>query len=450
MIDLDFLQGALPDAKFGGSWPSTVAGFQIDTRKLGSGDVFLALPGARVDGHDYIAAAREAGAVAAVVARPVEDPLPQVVVADVEQALQTLAAAWRRRWKGKLLALTGSNGKTTTKEMLAAILSPIAPTCVTAGNLNNHLGVPLTLLRLRPEHAFAVIEMGANHAGEIAQLCEWARPDVSLITLAAPAHLEGFGSIEGVARAKGEIFSGLQEQGTAIINAADAYAPLWRELAGGRPVIDFGTDTASVRAEQQQAGAEATDFDLVIGTQRLPLSLSAPGRHNVHNALAAAAASTALGIDPQQIVSGLQQFRPVAGRLHRIALDAGRVLWDDSYNANPGSVSAALDVLAAQQRPNLLCLGVMAELGAEAAALHGRVGLQAREKGIDAVWTCGDLAREASSAFGEGGRHFSTAADLTQALLAEGRGFRSILIKGSRSAQMDKAVTAMQREQAHA
>lgn len=450
MIGREFLQRALPTAEFRGAWPATVGDFQIDTRKLASGDVFLALPGTRVDGHDFVAAAREAGAAAAVVARPVDDALPQLVVADVERALQTLAAGWRNEWQGQLLALTGSNGKTTTKEMTAAILTPLAPTCVTAGNLNNHLGVPLTLLRLRADQAFAVIEMGANHAGEIARYCAWARPDVSLITLAAAAHLEGFGSIEGVARAKGEIFAGLAVDGTAIINAADAYAPLWRELAGTRPVLDFGTDAAAVRADNLRTSAEATEFDLVIHGERLPLKLSAPGRHNVHNALAAAAAATALGVTPQQIVSGLQRFHPVAGRLHRIALDAGRVLWDDSYNANPGSVGAALDVLAEQQHPQLLCLGNMAELGAEAPALHGHVGQQAREQGIDALWTCGELAREASAAFGEGGRHFASAADMTRALLTEGRDFRSILIKGSRSAQMDTAVTALQREQAHA
>ncbi len=450
MLSFDFLHTTLGGAQVRGSWPAALGACQIDTRKVQPGDVFLALPGTRVDGHDFVAAARNAGAAGALVARPVDDPLPQLVVADVEVALQQLAAAWRARWPGRVLALTGSNGKTTTKEMIAAILSQVAPVCVTAGNLNNHLGVPLTLLRLREEHAFAVIEMGANHAGEIDQLCGWAKPDVSLVTLAAPAHLEGFGSVEGVARAKGEIFAALGADGTAVINAADAFAPLWRSLAGGRKVVDFGAPGAQVQAAQVQADSAASRFDLVIGETRVPVCLSAPGQHNVHNALAAAAATTALGISATQIAAGLQAFRPVSGRLQRIELSGGRVLWDDSYNANPSSVGAAIDVLSSQTPPRLLCLGDMAELGVDAEALHGRVGQQARERGIEAIWTCGTLSRQASTRFGEGGRHFDHTEALTEALLAEGAMFRSILIKGSRSAQMDKAVAALQQEQAHA
>lgn len=450
MMSSRFLQQALPDAERVGEWPVQVGHFQIDTRKVQAGDVFLALPGTRVDGHDFIAAARAAGAAGALVSRKVDDPLPQLVVRDVEQALQTLAAVWRQQWQGQVLALTGSNGKTTTKEMIAAILEGVAPVCVTAGNLNNHLGVPLTLLRLRPEHKYAVIEMGANHSGEIAQLCEWARPDVGLVTLAASAHLEGFGSLEGVARAKGEIFSGLDADGTAIINAADRFAPLWRNLSAHHPVRDFGTPDAFAHADNLQVGPELAEFDLVIGEQSVAIRLHAAGRHNVHNALAAAAATAALGVSPEQIAEGLQKFKPVSGRLHRIVLDAGRVLWDDSYNANPSSVGAAIDVLAEQQPPRLFCLGDMAELGSDAASLHGRVGEQARQLGIEALWTCGELSRQASAAFGVGGRHFENTADLTDALLLEGQVFRSILIKGSRSAHMDTAVTALQREQAHA
>lgn len=450
MMSCAAMRAALPDAVWSGEWPQQVVGFAIDTRKVQPGDVFIALPGARTDGHDFLAAARQAGAVGAIVAHDVDDEIAQLRVANPEVALQALAAAWRAQWQGRMLALTGSNGKTTTKEMLASILGGEAPTCVTEGNLNNHLGVPLTLLRLSSEHAYAVIEMGANHAGEIAQLSGWAKPDVGLVTLAGPAHLEGFGSIEGVAAAKGEIYSALAADGVAVINAADQFVEDWQQLASPRPVITFNAANADVRAEDVVIGLDDARFTLVTDAGRWPVTLSVTGRHNVQNALAAAAGALALGLAEARIVAGLEAFSSVSGRLRRVALPEGRCLIDDSYNANPSSVNAAIDVLAMQPAPRLFCLGDMAELGADAVNLHASVGRRAREAGLDALWTCGPLAAHAATAFGPQARQFSNSQVLGQELAAGFQKFHSILVKGSRSARMEVVVERVLAEVTHA
>lgn len=449
MIPLRFAQDTLRQARWQGDWPHSLGEFLIDSRAIQPGQVFVALPGSRSDGHDFIAAARAAGAAGALVARAVDDPLPQCIVPEVLPALQQLAQAWRAQWSGRLVALTGSNGKTTVKEMLAAILAPFGPCCVTRGNLNNHIGVPLTLLRLDAGMRYAVIEMGANHAGEIALLTRLAAPDVGLVTLAAPAHLEGFGSLEGVARAKGEIFSTMGAHAQAVINADDPFRPLWQSLAGGRYQWLFGAE-GDVRAEEVVLDASGTQC-LVKGPNfELNLRLNTAGWHNVQNALAATAAAYALGISPDAIGQGLRAFRPVEGRLRQTRLSGERLLIDDSYNANPGSVRAAIDVLAQLPSPRLLCLGDMAELGDAAATAHAEMGAYALERGIDGLWLVGNLVAEAAKAFGAQARHFPDRASLIGAWEAEGEAYRSVLVKGSRSAGMDVVVSAMNKEAAHA
>ncbi len=445
MIPLQVLQAALPQGQWQGAPPPALGDASIDARRIGEQGLFVALPGRNADGHSFLAQARENGAAAALVTRYIEDPLPQYRVADAQAALQDLATAWRAQWHGTLLALTGSNGKTTVKEMLAAILEGVAPACVTRGNYNNHLGVPLTLTRLRHQHRYAVIEMGANHAGEIASYVRWARPDVGLITLAAAAHLEGFGSIEGVAHAKGELFTALGAADCAVINAEDRYATLWQQMAAPARQLLFGAG-GDVEAAEVEAGAEGSRFTLCLDGQRRPLTLGVAGPHNVHNALAAAAGAHALGVDIEAIVDGLQRFRPVSGRLAAQTLPGGLRLIDDSYNANPGSVAAAIGVLAAQPGPRLLCLGDMAELGGEVEAHHAAVGRQAQAAGIEALWSCGTHARAASAAFGPNGRHYDSLAELNAALRAQAAGFGAILVKGSRSAGMDAAVAALQQD----
>lgn len=457
MIPRAMLLEAMPGSHLQGEWPEAVAGVTIDTRALQPGTLFVALAGSRVDGHAFLAQARAAGAAGAVVNRAQNDRLPQWVVSNTEVALQQLARCWRAHWGGgsdastrrPLLALTGSNGKTTTKDMLATILRTGAPGGVTQGNLNNHLGVPLTLLSLREKDQWAVIEMGANHAGEIASYCEWAQPDVGLVTMAGPAHLEGFGSLDGVARAKGEIFKGLRADGVAVINADDPYADLWRGFAGARRRVEFGQN-ADVRASAVRATELGSAFTLHVGGAEVEVQLPVMGRHNVTNALAAAAMAATQGVTPEQMAQGLADFVPASGRLRRLRLAGGQTVIDDSYNANPASVRAAIATLATLPGPRLLCLGDMAELGRDAARWHAEIGSDAREKGIDALWACGALAAEAATAFGTDGRSFPDVASLVAALPVQWRRFASILVKGSRSAGMDRVVAAMQSEPAHA
>jgi UDP-N-acetylmuramoyl-tripeptide--D-alanyl-D-alanine ligase len=416
-----------------------------DTRQLAAGDLFVALKGERFDAHEFIGEARQRGAAGALVARVVDDALPQVRVADTLDGLQQFAMHWRARFTNPVVAVTGSNGKTTTKQMLSSIFAARGPVLATAGNLNNHIGVPLTLLSLRAEHQTAVIEMGANHLREIARLTELARPGVGVVTQAGDAHLEGFGSRDGVARGKGELFAGLRE-GIAVINHDDVYFPLWKDMAAGgaNSVLSFGlTERADVHALHIEVGAEQARFDLVTPGGRAAVRLPLAGRHNVANALAAAACGVALGLEPDEIARGLGAVRNVGGRLAWKATPQGARLVDDSYNANPTSLRAAMELLAAQPGHRVLVLGGMAELGADAAERHAEAGRIARALGIDVLLTLGPLAAEAASAFGEGGENFSDHAALAeraQALLARDT---TVLVKGSRSARMERVVAAL-------
>jgi UDP-N-acetylmuramoyl-tripeptide--D-alanyl-D-alanine ligase len=347
------------------------------------------------------------------------------------------------------VAVTGSNGKTTVKEMLGSIFGQLASTLTTRGNLNNDIGLPLTLLRLEAAHRYAVVEMGANHPGEIAHLSSLARPTVALITNAGPAHLEGFGSVEGVAHAKGEIFSGLVPEGVAVINADDGYAPLWRRLAGDRQILDFGIEQpAEIRARMgaPTPGLE-NRFELVTPVGRCDVTMPFPGRHNVMNALAASAAALAAGADLAAIDSGLRNAAGIAGRLQSRPARHGARLLDDTYNANPASVDAALAVLAASPGTRALVLGDMAEMGPEAARFHAEVGATASRLGIDALWATGELSRAAAEAFGTGARHFPDIKALVDALCGELRPDLTLLIKGSRRAGMERVVQALAAEE---
>ncbi|MEQ1439917.1 UDP-N-acetylmuramoyl-tripeptide--D-alanyl-D-alanine ligase [Fontimonas sp. SYSU GA230001] len=419
----------------------------IDSRAVQPGDVFVALRGERHDGHAFVAQARAAGAVGAVVADWVDVELPQLRVGDTLEALQLMGAAARAQFRQPVVAVTGSNGKTTTKQMLAAVFSARGPVLATQGNLNNHIGVPLTLLRLRDEHRTAVIEMGANHPGEIALLTRMARPDVGVVTQAGDAHLEGFGSREGVARAKGELFAGL-DGGIAVINADDAYADLWRSLAARASMIHFGTTAhADVRADQIEfephADAVGSRFVLRTPMGSAPVHLPLPGRHNVMNALAAAACGVALGLDAPTIAAGLARVEGASGRLSWLRTAQGARVLDDSYNANPTSLRAAMELLASLPGRRWLVLGGMAELGPEAARLHRDAGAFAKSLRIDGLYALGPLAAEAAQGFGAGAQVFDDAEALSTALAAVLTADAVVLIKGSRSARMERVVTAL-------
>lgn len=420
-----------------------------DTRKLQAGDLFVALKGEHFDGHDYVQRAAALGAAGALVEHLVEGGGAQVVVGgDTLAALQRYATSWRGGFGIPVVAVTGSSGKTTTKQILAAVFAARGPVLATEGNLNNHIGVPLTLLRLRAEHRTAVIEMGASAGGEIALLAALARPDVGIVTQAGDAHLEGFGSREGVARGKGELFAALSSPGVAVINADDVYAPLWRELARRASVLSFGLgEAADVRAERivgvPEQAPEAMAFRLVTPQGAVHAQLPLPGRHNVMNALAAAAAGIALGLTPEQIAAGLASVAPVAGRLAWLTTREGARLLDDSYNANPTSLRAALELLAGLPGERRLVLGEMRELGAEAEALHEEAGRAARALGIERLYTLGPLARHAADGFGARAQAFDNADLLIEALREDLGPQVTVLVKGSRGARMERVVTAL-------
>jgi UDP-N-acetylmuramoyl-tripeptide--D-alanyl-D-alanine ligase len=421
-----------------------------DTRQLAPGDLFVALKGERFDGHDFIEPARKAGAAGALVSEPQPSNLPQVVVRDTLAGLQDYAISWRGDFHVPLVAVTGSNGKTTVKQMLSAIVARRGPVLATAGNLNNHIGVPLTLLSLREEHKTGVIEMGANHFGEIARLAEIARPDVGVVNNAGDAHLEGFGSREGVAKAKGELFEAL-EHGVSVINLDDDYAPLWRDLAPG-DVISFGlAEEADVRAvhprpdpPEAPAGME---FELRTPEGRQGVRLPLPGLHNVRNALAAAACAVALGMDARDIAAGLLNVRPVAGRLAWRKAAGGARLLDDTYNANPTSLRAGLELLAAVQARRWLVLGDMGELGRGSEQMHHAAGEEARTLGIERLYAVGPLAREAARGFGPGAVHFEDVAALIAEVRERLKPDVAVLVKGSRSARMERVVAGLTGEE---
>lgn len=421
----------------------TFSGLSTDTRSIEKGNLFVALQGPNFDGHDYLQQAQSQGAVAATVSRTVETALPRVEVADTRLALGRLAAHWRSRFDLPLIAVTGSNGKTSVKEMLAAILRPCGETLVTRGNLNNDIGMPLTLSGLSDRHSYAVIELGANHPGEIAYLADIARPTVALINNAAPAHLEGFGDLDGVARAKGELFERLSDDGVCIVNADDNYAGLWLSLAGSRKVIRFGlAEDADVHATWR-GDVTGSDVSLQTPSGNVEFRLPLPGRHNVMNALAASAASIALGLSVDVIARGLSDMHTVAGRWQLQSGLHGARLIDDTYNANPGSLAVALDLLAADSGERWLVLGDMGELGEAGEALHREMGRQARNAGLCQLFALGSLAAAAADAFGDGGEAFTSMDALLGRLRGGLRPGVSVLVKGSRAMHMERVIDAL-------
>jgi UDP-N-acetylmuramoyl-tripeptide--D-alanyl-D-alanine ligase len=420
-----------------------------DSRTLEQGALFVALAGDNFDGHDFVAQAAARGAAGAVVTRPVAAAVAQVVVPDTLGALTCFAKAWRREFSGTVVGITGSNGKTTVKEMTGAILGACGPCLVTRGNLNNHIGVPLTLARLEATQRFAVIEMGANHQREIAHLASIVEPDVGLVINAGPAHLEGFGGIEGVARGKGEMFEALGVDGTAVINADDRFAAFWHGLArkAGRTVTFGMRESADFSAKDVRAEAVsdgfATEFALAspLGQRRIRLALA--GEHNVMNALAAAAAASAAGANLDEIEQGLAAMRPVSGRLKPRPACNGARLIDDSYNANPGSVRVGLASLATVPGEHWLVLGEMRELGPESATLHAEIGELACRAGVKRLLAVGDDARHAVEAFGPGATWFASVEDLVAAARAGLHADVTILVKGSRSNRLERVADAL-------
>jgi UDP-N-acetylmuramoyl-tripeptide--D-alanyl-D-alanine ligase len=420
-----------------------------DTRSLEPGALFVALTGPSFDGHDFLADAARRGAAAALVNRPLPVALPQIVVGDPLAALTLFARDWRRQFQIPVIAVTGSNGKTTTKELIGAILSPLAPTLITRGNLNNHIGVPLTLLDLNAAHRYAVIEMGANHPGEIAHLAGVAEPTIGIVTNAGAAHLEGFGSLAGVASGKGELFRALPAEGVAVVNADDAFAADWRETSAAGHVLTFGFEQPAdfmahkVRSTASEPAGFRTEFELVTPYGSRPAVLALGGLHNLRNALGAAAAACAAGAQLDEIVAGLAAMKSVAGRLELKPAINGACLVDDSYNANPSSLKAGLDAFAAIGGARWLVLGEMRELGANTDELHAEVGRYARQAGIERLLAVGERSRFAVEAFGSGGQWFAdldALIDEARASLASGV---TVLIKGSRANRLERVTAAL-------
>ncbi|WP_461481576.1 UDP-N-acetylmuramoyl-tripeptide--D-alanyl-D-alanine ligase [Porticoccus sp.] len=423
-----------PDCRF--------SAVSTDSRNIAEQELFVALRGERFDAHQFLAevATRACGMV---VERPVRDiNVPQWVVPDTCTALGQLALLNRRGFFGPLVAVTGSSGKTTVKEMIAAILGECGPVLATRGNLNNQIGVPLTLLQLNPRHRYAVIEMGASGPGEIAYLCSLAQPDVVLVNNVLPAHVAGFGSLEGIAAAKGEIYRGVSPQGSAVINLDEDWAASWRASAAAR-VLGFSMvdEQADFRARElvaDELGCYA--FVLVTPAGEVAIRLPLSGRHNVANALAAAACAYAAGARLDAIAAGLSKLQAVPGRLNRQSLPGGAVVIDDTYNANPGSVKAAVDTLLVMKGKHILVLGDMGELGDDEARLHGDVGRYAAQQGIESLLAVGPLSINSVREFGAGGEHFDSKAELAERLKALLQSDSVVLVKGSRFMAMETVV----------
>ena len=419
-------------------------GVSTDTRRLKSGELFVALTGPHYDGGDFVGKALGAGAAGAVVRALVGEDIAQITVDDTRSALGKLGRSWRERHDLTVVGITGSNGKTTLKEMVAACLSCRAPTLATEGNLNNDIGLPLMLLRIDASHEHAVLEMGANHRGEIAYLTSLAKPDVVVITNAGAAHLEGFGSVQGVAEGKGEILRGTPRPRVAILNADDDYYDYWRSLTTDVDVNSFGFgERADVRADSVVVDKGVTRFVLYASAAAVPVSLPLVGVHNVRNACAAAAVATALGMPLDDIAAALGTVRPVGGRLQALAGRNGATLYDDSYNANPLSVAAAAEFLVSLPGQSWVVLGDMLELGADEREIHREVGENLRRIGVDRLFATGELCRHASEGYGDGAAWFATADELAAAVGEQLSGDVNVLVKGSRGMRMERVVDAL-------
>jgi UDP-N-acetylmuramoyl-tripeptide--D-alanyl-D-alanine ligase len=434
---------------------SAFSGVSTDSRTVNTGELFVALPGPRFNGEDYVAAAVARGAAGAVVRTEQACVPSQILVDDTLTALARGANAWREGFAIPVVGVAGSNGKTTVKELISSILSQAGPCLSTRGNLNNHIGVPLTLFRMNGEHRFAVVEMGADRAGEVATLVSIGRPTVGIITNAGAEHLEGFGSLEGVARAEGEMVAGLSAQATAIINHDDPFALLWKNMTSAR-VSSFGLEpgadftAGSIRTTIDESGF-VTQFTLHAPQGSVPVALHLAGRHNLINALGAAAAASAAGVGLAEIASGLARMRPVAGRLQFKRAASGAWIIDDSYNANPSSVAAGIEVLAQLTGRRWLVFADMGELGDYATETHRQVGVQAKAAGIERLFATGTLAQFTVETFGAGASWFTDtaalAAGVSAALARSQPGFAAsevrMLVKGSRFNRLERVVTTL-------
>lgn len=426
----------------------TFSNVSTDTRSLKSGDLYLALVGENYDGNNFIDEAARAGAGSAVISRELASRLPALKVVDTHVALGKIANINRRRSTATVIALTGSQGKTTVKEMLGSILKETAACLTTDANLNNTIGVPLTLLKLEQQHDYAVIEMGANAAGEIAFSVAATEPDIALITNASTTHLEGFGSLQGVVSAKGEIIDGLKSDGVMILNADDSYVENWIARASGKRIVRFSYADAAGDAEYFASGVVEQDdgtssFNLHAPQGEQSLSICLLGKHNVLNAVAASAVAMEAGASLADVAAGLAKLNPVSGRLSGVSGVNGCHLIDDSYNASPGSFTAAIDVLSKLQGQKILVMGDMGELGEEADSAHRSIGEYAAAAGLDALWATGKKSKLAVDAFAGKGRHFESKEDLVAALITVANSGLTVLIKGSHSAKMNEVVTAL-------
>ncbi len=427
----------------------------IDTRTLKKDQLYIAICGKNFDGHIFIEQAKRAGASAALVQKAIDDDFPMIIVDDTKLALGQLAATWRNKQKQlSIVGVTGSNGKTTTKEMLASILSVKNDILFTQGNLNNDIGVPLTLLNLQENHRYAVVEMGANHLGEISYTSELVNADVAVITNAGAAHLEGFVDLEGVAKAKGELIETLPSNGIVVLNKEDVYFNYWRNLAGNRKIISFGLHDSDVNAKNIRAATRnqkfATYFELITPQGEISVTLPLAGQHNVLNALAATAACIALKVDLEQIKQGLETLKPVQGRLQLLKGHLGQAVINDTYNANTASLKAGLEVLAHHQGEKWLILGAFSELGSDSANIHAEMGNLIKSYGVTRLWAVGDDTRHTVATFGLGATFFANQTNLINALLQALNHFSdkmadapTLLVKGSRSQRMENVTHAL-------
>ena len=418
-----------------------------DSRAIKKGQLFVALKGENFDGHEYAAQSLEQGASAVLVSKA-SNVSPAVVVEDTRLALGDLASHWRAKFDMPVVAITGSNGKTTVKEMLAAILKVAtaddASVLATQGNLNNDIGLPMTMLNLGKQHRYAVLEMGMNHTGELSYLSNLAKPNVALVNNAGTAHIGELGSLEAIANAKGEIFEGLADGGTAIINADDVFANLWKNLASKHQQVTFGLKAKADVTAKYELHAASSDLELIAPNGTVKFTLPAPGLHNVSNALAAASAALALNVLLENIATGLSNFAGVKGRLQTKQGFAGAKVIDDTYNANPMSMKAAIDVLKASVGQRIFVMGDMAELGADAASMHAEIGAYAKTAGIEKFYALGELTKNAVTAFGANAMHFGTVEALAESLKSIMNAETTVLVKGSRSMRMERVVDAIQ------
>lgn len=425
-----------------------VSSFSINTRTLKNNDLFIAIKGQNFDAHNFVENAQRAGAGAVIVEYKMPYHLPQIIVKDSHLALAELSAIWKQQADVKTIAITGSNGKTTVKEMIAAILATNATVLSTKGNLNNDIGVPLTLLDLQQEHQFAVVEMGANHAGEIKYSSQFAKPDVAVITNIGSAHIEGFGSLEATAQAKAEIFQSLGTDGIAIVNKDDPFYPVWIDQLGKQKTISFGVDaSANVRAQNISSilknNAFVTQFKLITANDEIIIQLKLAGQHNVSNALAAAASCLSLGIHLKQIKQGLESLLPVTGRLQPLMGELGTLIIDDTYNANPSSLAVALTVLTQCKGEPWVIFGALAEMGRDSKKIHHDMGVLIKSMGITRLFAIGEDAHLSCQAFAEGAEFFSSQQQLIDRLKQQLTGNEVLLVKGSRAQKMENIVAAL-------